>query len=139
MAEGYHSAYKELQSRGQTVYSEEWRFAPEAEYFSPYFSGGKSYPMGQMRRHTPLTESASKEAKVYSAALPDWGPIEFLCFPSDIGFTTRTLYGGHTRDGALLKFHMIDFVLTNDEGLITRWDPRGLAATNTFRATPRAV
>jgi hypothetical protein len=91
MAEGYHDAYKQLQARGKAVYPPEWKFAPDAVYFSVYFSGGEAAPIGEQMAGDAVTEMVSKEAKVYSAALPDWGPLDFKCFPSDIGFVTRTL------------------------------------------------
>jgi hypothetical protein len=124
MAEGYHGAYERQHEQGDAVYSEEWKFADDAAYFSVYFTGGQEVPLGEIANASgaSMTDGAALEARVYSAVLPDWGPLEFMCWPSDVGFVTRTRYGGHTKDGAAMSFHMIDFVLTNEDGLITRWE-----------------
>jgi hypothetical protein len=124
MAEGYHAAYKLQGERQSAIYPEEWKFADDAVYSSPYFTGGQGLAMGEFSKShgMSMTDGATMEAKVYSAVLPDWRPVEFMCWPSDIGFAMRTRFEGHTKDGARMSFHALDFVQTNEAGLIRRWE-----------------
>jgi len=124
MAEGYHDAYMRQDERGDAVYSEDWNFADDAVYSSQYFSGGKDVLIAEMMKSTgkDIHQGAKLEAKVYSDVLPDWKPVDFICFPSDIGFSMQTRFEGHTKDGIKMTFHALDYVLTDEDGLITRWE-----------------
>ena len=124
MAEGYHAAYERQHERKEAIYSKEWTFADEAVYFSVYFTGGRAVPIGELSKShgMSMTDAAALEAKAYSAALPDWGPVEFKCWPSENGFVMRTRFGGHTKAGVMMSFHMMDFVETNELGQITYWE-----------------
>jgi hypothetical protein len=121
LAEGYHEAYLRRAERGAVIYPPEWQLADDAIYWSSYFG---TAPLKQFHRQagTTQSESASKEADVYAAQLPDFGPVEFMCFPSEQGFMTRTLFVGHTRGGKRMSFYALDVVLTNEAGQITRWE-----------------
>ncbi len=124
MAEGYHKAYESQDESEGAVYSDDWKFADDAVYSSVYFSGGKDVPIGEMMKTigVDIRLGAKMESKVYSAVLPDWRPVKFICFPSDIGFSMQTRFEGHRRDGTKMTFHALDYVLTNEDGLITRWE-----------------
>jgi hypothetical protein len=124
MAEGYHEAYKRRVERQRVVYPDEWRFADDATYSSPYFSGGKDAPFGKFMKAPGMSMSkgATMEARVYDAKLSDWQPVEFMCWPSENGFAMRTRFEGHTDDGVKMGFYALDFVQTNETGLITRWE-----------------
>ncbi|MBP2045163.1 hypothetical protein [Methanobacterium aggregans] len=69
-----------------------------------------------------VSTSATMEAKAYSLRLPDWGPAEFKCWPSDNGFVMKTQFEGHTKDGKKMSFYSYGFVETNNQGEITRWE-----------------
>ena len=94
-AESYHHAYDEKAVKEGATY-DEWKFADDAVYFSPYFGMGliklKTHPIS-------VKASATMEAKAYSLRFPDWGPEEFKCWPADNGFTMKTLFSRHTKDG----------------------------------------
>jgi len=124
MAEGYHEAYRRRIERQRVIYPDEWRFADDATYSSPYFSGGQDAPIGKFMKAPDMTMSngATMEARVYAAKLPDWQPVEFTSWPSDNGFAMRTRFEGHTEDGRKFGFYALDFVQTNEERLITRWE-----------------
>ena len=124
MAEGYHAAYERQHERKNATYSKEWSFADDAVYFSLYFTGGKAVSIGELSKSNgmSMTDGATLEAKAYSAVLPDWGPVEFKCWPSENGFAMRSRFAGHTKDRIMMGFHMIDFVETNDLGQITYWE-----------------
>jgi hypothetical protein len=118
MAESYHSAYaKKAVEEGATY--EEWKFADDAVYWSPYFGN----TLIKLKEHPiSVSTSATMEAKAYSLKFPDWGPVEFKCWPADNGFVMKTLFQGHTKDGREMSFFAYGFVETNDLGEITRWE-----------------
>ncbi|MGC4122050.1 MAG: hypothetical protein QM765_47215 [Myxococcales bacterium] len=118
MAESYHAAYARKAVKDGASY-EEWKFAPDAVYWSPYF-GNELIDLSKVP--ISVSKSATMEAKAYSFKFADWGPLEFKCWPSDVGFVMKTRFGGHTKDGQLLSFFSYGFVETNDAGLITRWE-----------------
>jgi hypothetical protein len=118
MAESYHTAYARKAVKDGATY-EEWKFADDAVYWSPYFGN----ELIQLSKHpVSVSTSATMEAKAYSLRFPDWGPVEFKCWPSDNGFVMKTLFEGHTQDGTTMSFYSYGFVETNDQGEITRWE-----------------
>lgn len=118
MAESYHNAYARKSVKDGETY-EEWKFADDAVYWSPYF-GNELIQLST----TPISvsTSATMEAKAYSLRFPDWGPVEFNCWPSDNGFVMKTLFVGHTKDGTKMSFYSYGFVETNDQGEIMHWE-----------------
>lgn len=128
MAESYHSAYDKKAVKDGATY-EEWTFADDATYWSPYFGKGLIH----LRTHPiSVTNSATMEAKAYSLKFPDWGPIEFECWPSDNGFVMKTLFSGHTKDGIEMSFFSYGFVKTNDKGEIKHWETHVSEDYNAF-------
>lgn len=118
MAESYHSAYDAKAVKEGATY-DEWKFAKDAVYYSPYFGQGLIY----LNAHPiSVSTSATMEAKAYSLTFPDWGPEEFKCWPSDNGFVMQTLFSGRTKDGKKMSFYSYGFVETNGQGEITRWE-----------------
>ncbi len=118
MAESYYNAYAQKAVKDGASY-EEWKFADDAVYWSPYFGN----ELIQLSKHPiSVSISATMEAKAYSLKFPDWGPAEFKCWPSDNGFVMKTLFVGHTKDGTRMGFYSYGFVETNDQGQITRWE-----------------
>ena len=95
---------------------EAWKFADDAKYWSPYFG---NHIIDLKTNPISVAASATMEAKAYSLKFPDWGPVEFKCWPSDNGFVMKTLFQGHTKDGKEMSFFAYGFVETNDQGEIT--------------------
>jgi hypothetical protein len=128
MAESYHIAYAKKTVKDGGTY-EEWKFANDAVYWSPYF-GNELVQLST----TPISvaDSATMEAKAYSFKFPDWGPVDFKCWASDNGFVMKTLFEGHTREGTKMSFYAYGFVETNDQGEITRWETHNNAAYDDF-------
>lgn len=119
MAEAYRDAYWRRGVKEGEKY-EEWKFAENAEYWSPYFTGNIVIKLGGMV--VDVATYATMEAKSYSVKFPDWGPVDFNCWPSDNGFVMRTLFRGHHADsGEEMSFYSVGFVETNDEFEITSW------------------
>lgn len=128
MAEGYHAAYLRQDVQEGATY-DAWRFAPNAVYWSPYF-GDKLIDLGS--NPISVQQSATMEATTYCVTLPDWGPLEFECWPSDNGFAMKTHFGGHDITGKLHDFFAYGFVLTNEQGEITRWETHVSPEYNDF-------
>ncbi|GEM_PF-705333 len=118
MAESYHSAYAQKAVKEGATYAE-WEFAEDALYWSPYF-GNEVIQLSKVP--ISVAASATMEAKAYSVQFPDWGPVDFKCWPADNGFVMKTLFEGHMKNGTKMSFHSYGFVETNDRGQITRWE-----------------
>jgi hypothetical protein len=119
MAEGYRDAYLRQGVQEGARY-EAWRFADDAVYASPYFTGDTVLLLRDVAASTAVV--ATMEAKAYAVRFPDWKPARFTCWPADNGFAMRTRWEGHSVDGVLMGFYSIGFVETNDAGEITRWE-----------------
>lgn len=128
MAESYHAAYQNKSVEEGKTY-EAWIFAPHAKYWSPYFGDNvidlSLYPMS-------VQQSATMEATAYCITFPDWGPMDFKCWPADNGFVMQTHFGGHDKDGKLWDFYAYGFVETNKNGEITRWETHVSPEYNDF-------
>jgi hypothetical protein len=118
MAESYHAAYDHKAVKDGATY-EEWTFAEDAVFWSPYF-GDQLIKLSE--HHMSVQKSATMEALAYSVKFADWGPAQFKCWPSDIGFVMQTLFTGHTKDGVEMSFFSYGFVETNPAGDISRWE-----------------
>jgi hypothetical protein len=128
MAESYHHAYEKRAVKDGATY-EDWKFADHAVYWSPYF-GDQLIDLTE----NPMTvqQSASMEALTYSMSFPDWGPLGFKCWPSDIGFVMQSHFGGHDHSGKLMDFYVYGFVETNENYEITRWETHVSPEYNDF-------
>jgi len=119
MAEAYRNAYlRKGVEQGESY--EEWKFADNAVYASPYFTGDQVYPMSEFSMNAAT--SATNEAAAYALTFPDWAPADFKCWPADNGFVMKTRWEGHMKDGTKMGFYSYGFVETNDRGEITRWE-----------------
>ncbi len=119
MAESYRDAYLARDVKDGASY-EEWKFADDAVYASPYFTGDGVISLGGMP--VSVATYATMEAKAYSVTFPDWGLVDFKCWPADNGLVMKTRFEGHMKDGTKMSFYSIGFVETNDKGEITRWE-----------------
>lgn len=118
MAESYHHAYDKKAVKDGATY-DAWKFADNADYWSPYFGNEtinlKTNPIS-------VAASATMEAKAYSLVFPDWGPIDFECWPSPDGFAMKTHFVGHTKEGKEMSFFTYSYVRTNENGEIVHWE-----------------
>lgn len=119
MAQDYYNAY-ELLTTGEDVVYPSWTLAENAEYWSPYFTNYKTIPLESMDE---IILSATLEASAYRVMFPDWGPVEFNCWPSLQGFVMRTKFQGtHRVTGEVMSFYTHGYVYTNLKGEIIRWE-----------------
>lgn len=127
MAEAYHQAYLDQDVKDGSTY-EDWVFADEAVYFSPYFGNN---PIDLKTNPLSVQASAHMEALTYSVTLPDWKPLDFECWPSPDGFAMKSHFGGH-KDGKLYDFYAYGFVKTNEAGEIIHWETHVSPEYNDF-------
>ncbi len=119
MAESYRDSYlRQGVKDGAT--QEEWRFADDAVYASPYFTGSHVLLLREVNKSVATV--ATMEAKAYSAKFPDWKPADFKYWPAENGFVMKTRWEGHMKDGTSMGFYSYGFVETNERGEITRWE-----------------
>jgi hypothetical protein len=119
MAESYRNAYlRKGVEEGETY--EAWKFADDAVYASPYFTGEEVIPMSRFAINA--AQSATNEAKAYSLRFPDWAPADFKYWPAENGFVMKTRWEGCMKDGTRMGFYSYGFVETNGQGEISRWE-----------------
>jgi len=119
MAEDYYMGYdQETVQQGEAYAS--WKVAEGADYWSPYFTNYQTIPLTSME---DIAMSATIEANAYRVRFPDWGPVEFMSWPSDHGFVMRTKFEGTDRcTGNTMSFYTHGFVETNENGELTHWE-----------------
>ncbi|WP_020107792.1 hypothetical protein [Nocardia sp. 348MFTsu5.1] len=125
MAESYRNAYLRQGVKDGEQYTDDegheaWKFAADAVYMSPYFTGDQEFLMSDFP--TDTANSATLEAKVYSLTFPDWKPESFKYWSAGDGFVMMTRWQGHTVDGTGMGFYSYSFVNTNEDGDVTRWE-----------------
>jgi hypothetical protein len=128
MAESYRNAYLKRAVKDGATY-DEWAFADNALYWSPYFGDNvinlKTHPVR-------VKQSATMEALTYSLTFPDWGLLNFKCWPSENGFAMQSHFGGHHKAGRMMDFYAYGFVETNEFGEIIRWETHVSPEYNEF-------
>ena len=128
MAESYHAAYLSKRVENGDTY-DEWKFAPHASYWSPYFGDSQ---IDLETNPISVRQSAAMEAAAYCVTLPDWTILDFESWPSDKGFVMQSHFGGHDRNGALRDFYAYGFVNTNENCEITHWETHVSPEYNDF-------
>ena len=106
--------------QGGEAFVDAWRFAPDAVYSSPYFTGDEVFLLSEFPEES--ARASTMEAKVYSLTFPNWKPADFKYWPADNGFVMKTRWEGHTKDGTEMGFYSYSFVETNDTGEVSRWE-----------------
>ena len=119
MAESYRNTYLRHGVQEGESY-EAWKFADDAVYSSPYFTGEHENRISEIG--VSVASYATMEAKAYSFKFPDWKPADFKYWPAENGFVMKTRWEGHTTEGRKMGFYSYGFVETNDEGEVTRWE-----------------
>ena len=125
LAESYRNAYLRQGVKDGEEYTDEngqdaWKFAPDAIYTSPYFTGEDVILMSEAAVDT--AKAAYMEAKAYSLVFPDWKPTSFKYWPAENGVVWKTRWQGTTVDGRTMGFYSYSFLETNEDGEIIRWE-----------------
>ncbi|MCK9904980.1 hypothetical protein CC117_32310 [Parafrankia colletiae] len=127
MADGYRDAYLHQGTKDGATY-DSWKFAPDALYSSPYFTGHDVINLGEISGGADaslifeaIAASAIQEAKAYSVTFPDWKLVDYTSWAAENGYVARVRWEGHTRNGLKMGFYSTTFVETNDNGEIRHW------------------
>lgn len=126
MAESYGNAYIAKRVGEGATYlesgqQEAWKFADDVVYSSPYWTQDKAHPFSKFPM--PVHDYATIEARAYTVNVPDWGAVDFKCWPADNGFVMKLRWEGHKKkDGKKIGFYSYSFVETNEYGEVTRWE-----------------
>ena len=119
MAESYRDKYV-LQKVQEGETYDEWDFADDAVYTSPYFVADQELVLKDVA--TAWDVAATVEATAYGVEFPDWKPVDYKCWPAENGFVMRYRWQGTSQTtGKVMGFYSISFVDTNDEGQIVHW------------------
>ncbi|WP_060941778.1 hypothetical protein [Mycolicibacterium vaccae] len=120
MAETHRDDYLRQGVQDGEAFADAGKFAEDGVYVSPYFTGDQVFPFSEFP--TDTAKASTMEAKAYSLKFPDRKPAGFDYWPASNGLTMKTRWEGHTADGVKMGFYSYSFVLTNDEGELTRWE-----------------
>ena len=129
LAESYFAAYDKKAVKDGATY-DDWKFAEDADYLSPYFGNGTidlhEYPIS-------VEDSATMEALSYSIEFPDWAVLDFECWPAVEGAAWKSHFGGHRKDnGEFMDFFAYSYLKTNKYGEITHWETHVNCSYNDF-------
>ena len=119
IAESYFAAYDKKAVKDGATY-DNWRFAKNADYWSPYFGNGT---IDLNTNPISVKDSATMEALSYSIEFSDWAPIDFECWPAVEGVAWKSHFGGHRKtNGDFMDFFAYSYIKTNQYGEITHWE-----------------
>lgn len=120
MATAYRDAYLRQGVKEGEAFVDAWKFARDAVYASPYFTGDVGFPLSEFPAEA--AKISTMEAKAYSLTFPDWKPADFTFWPADNGLVMKTRWEGHSAGGDKMGFYSYSFVDTNHDGEVTRWE-----------------
>lgn len=107
LAESYFAAYDKKAVKDGATY-DNWKFAENADYWSPYFGNGT---INLSTNPISVEDSATMEALSYSVEFPDWAPIDFECWPAVEGVAWKSHFGGHRKDnGEFMDFFAYSYI-----------------------------
>lgn len=125
LVDGFIDAFTHCVERKRVQYPDEWVLTQDAVVVSPNIGAGEPFPLGQYVADSGLTLSdiATVEWALYWRDIPDFRCVEAgTAVVDETGFAWWWKTGGTARDGRFLSFHENDFVRTNEQGHITRWE-----------------
>ncbi|OBK71260.1 hypothetical protein A5651_19215 [Mycobacterium sp. 1274761.0] len=132
MARAKWEAYAKAHETNHVTYGGEWIYASDAVMMCPLFNGGAPQPMAElfseavataMAEHAPDGDMLTPEFRMWWKYMPDFRLVSpFECVAAEWGFAVRDVYAGTLRDGTVLGLHEWDYVWTNEDGHIARWD-----------------
>jgi hypothetical protein len=116
MFDGYHHAAE----RGYVDIWKKSDFAPDCVFYAPF--------MGEMRMNMTdpdgpeYGDGSTIQARLYWKVMPDWHADDFQVWPTETGCASRMCWRGHTTDGEFVEMWEAQFIWTDDEGRITRFE-----------------
>jgi hypothetical protein len=132
MARAKWEAYAKAPETKHVTYGDDWIYAPDAVMMCPLFNGGGAQPMAElfsdavataMAEYAPDGDMLTPEFRMWWKYMPDFRLVSpFDCTAAEWGFAVRDIYAGTLRDGTVLELHEWDYVWTDEDGRIARWD-----------------
>jgi|KBSSwiStaDraftv2_1062776.scaffolds.fasta_scaffold20249_6 hypothetical protein len=132
LARGKWEAYAKAPETRHISYPDEWVYAPEATIMCPRFNGGEPQRFADdlatdeivaLVADVPDGDMLTPEIRMWWKHMPDWRLVSpFDCTATDWGFTVQDTYAGTTADGRVLSLREWDYIWTDEDGHITRWD-----------------
>ncbi|MGX9792766.1 hypothetical protein [Mycobacterium sp. MMS18-G62] len=132
LAHAKWEAYAKAPETNHVHYGDEWIYAPDATMMCPLFNGGVAQSMADlfsdevaaaMATYAPDGDMLTPEFRMWWKYMPDFRTVTpFDCDVFDWGFAARDTYAGTLADGTVLELREWDYIWTNADGHITRWD-----------------
>ena len=106
--------------------------APDFVMMSPLFNDGVPQSATDMfsgevaeamAKYAPDGDMLTAEWRMWWKHMPDYRFVSpFECVAGEWGFTSCDTYAGTLADGTVLELRERDYIWTNEDGHITRWD-----------------
>jgi hypothetical protein len=114
LARTFYEGWRDAGKRGEVVgwTADDW--APNAVIFctwGQFSAGGHDYG-----------EGATFELNSYLKVLPDLTADKFEAWPTEDGCAWRQMFCGHTAEGEYHEWWEVEFIRTDADGRITRWE-----------------
>jgi len=119
--------------RGRHVdFGESFVFAPDYTMMSPHFNNGARQTAqdlfsddvaAAMSEYAPDGDMLTPEWRMWWKHLPDYRLVSpFECVAGEWGFSSCDTYAGTLPDGSVLELREWDYLWTNEDGHVSRWD-----------------
>jgi hypothetical protein len=131
LAKGKWEAYANALDTRRVSYPDEWIFTPDATIMCPRFNEGEPTRLADHVTPEALTLMAeipdgdilTPEMRMWWQHLPDFRLLSpFDCTAEEWGFAVHDTYAGTRADGNVLQLHEWDYIWTDQNGHICRWD-----------------
>jgi len=127
--EGYA---KPIERNRHVTFGDEFIWAPDYVMMSPLFNDGVPQSAADMlsgevaaaiAKYAPDGDILTPEWRMWWKHMPDYRLISpFECVAGDWGFSSCDTYAGTLPDGTRLELREWDYIWTDENGHITRWD-----------------
>jgi len=131
LARAKWEAYANAPDTGRVSYGDEWVYTPDAVIMCPRFNNGAPQRFADVANDEIIAlladisdgDTLTPEMRMWWKYMPDFRLVTpFNCAPADWGFAVQDTYAGTTSDGRVFSLHEWDYIWTDENGHITRWD-----------------
>ncbi|BBY90648.1 hypothetical protein MGALJ_03170 [Mycobacterium gallinarum] len=125
--------YAKSIDRGRHVnFGDKYIMAPDFVMMSPQFNDGVPQSITDMfsgevadaaAKYAPDGDVLTPEWRIWWKHMPDYHLVSpFECVAGEWGFSSCDTYAGTLADGTVLQLREWDYIWTNEDGHVTRWD-----------------